>query len=97
MFLIGILFAFRRFVGTPEADQVGGQHPIPGLGKNENHLAIEITPTGLAVQTQDDGTVPGTLIHKVDPQGAEIRIFDRLVVGLEGITGQVDESGIWGA
>ena len=52
MKIVGISLVLYGLVGAAKTKEIGADHAVAGIGKDGNHLAIEISPGGFAVQTQ---------------------------------------------
>ena len=93
----GVLGAGRRFVRATEPDQIGSHGPQAGRGQHRDHVTVEVAPRRLTVEQEDAGSIFGSLVEVVDPQGAPILVGDIGVVGLERETGKPFEAVVRGA
>jgi hypothetical protein len=82
----------RRLVGTPEADEVGGDAAQPGGGQDRDHLPVEEAPRRLTVQQEHDGAAGGALVEVVDAQRPAVTARHLHVPGGEREVGQALEA-----
>jgi hypothetical protein len=71
-----------RLVAPAEPDEVGADHPVPGLDEPVEHVPVEVAPARLAVEAEHGG--PAALVDVMQAQAVDLR-----VVGLVGVAGQV--------
>lgn len=48
-----VVRVLNRLVGTAEADEVGGDDPTAARQDHRDHLAVDVAPRRLTVQTQE--------------------------------------------
>ena len=98
---VGVVGLLRRLVALAEADEVGGDHPEPGIDQWRDHLAVEVAPRRFAMHREHDRTVGRALVEIVDTQRAPwlvgVLIVHLDVVRRERIAGQVGESLVGGS
>ena len=88
---VGIEVDIVGLVAFAESDQIGRQHPEPGIDQQRNHLAIEKRPARFAVEQQHGGRIAWAfvdIVHACAKPIAEIGLEP--VLG-EGIVGNVGE------
>jgi hypothetical protein len=70
--LVAVVVRAGRLVGTAEADEVGGDGPVPGRDQRAHHVTPQVRPRGLAVQEQDDVRPPRSFVDVVHPERRSI-------------------------
>lgn len=88
---IGVVGGSDGFVGLPETDEIGCQHTHSRVSEDGDHVAIQVAPSGFAVQHQYRRPVGGSLVDIVHPEVGP----DLGVLFGEGIVGQADEAVWW--
>ena len=71
---VGVHGVVHRLVAAPEAEEIGRHHPRTGPHEHRDHLAVQVRPRRLAVQTQEHPVRIGRpLVHAGHPQTVETR------------------------
>ena len=81
----------------PEADEVRRHHPMAGRREQRNHLAVQVGPSGLAMQAQDELPVARAFVQVVHAQNIAVPGRHGNVVRGEGMAFKLREAVIRGA
>ena len=90
--LIRVAVAAGQLVRSAESDQIGSDTAMTRAGEHGNHLAVEVTPGGLAMHEQDGVGVARSLVQVVKAIAVHLD-----VMGLEGKVRQILEAIVRGA
>jgi hypothetical protein len=94
---VGVVGLLRGLVAAADADQVGRDHPVPGLDQAGDHVAVQEAPRGLAVHQQHRRGVGRALVDVGDAEGAAVAVVDLDVVRVERVTVEALEPIVGGA
>ena len=88
---------FFRFVALAKTRQIGRHHTVSRFQKDRQHFSIEVTPCGVAMQTQpSDGRICWALVQVVHAQAVQAGQVADVLRG-PGVVGQVFKPLLGGA
>ena len=88
---VGVILDPTGLVGAAKTDQVGREHAVAGLSERRNHLAVQVAPSGLAVQQHDRWAVDRTFVEVVHSQRLGVACGHVNVIRFERVVFQVLE------